>query len=192
MADHVVALVVMAQDYDPVAQPPLGFLNPLVNLGLAQVEIFVNRVGSAAVERRRGRRSGGEFRVVGCCGACCHLGSCGKSVCSPPFRRKGSDADTFRNVERFRLKAGLRTALFIVSGRRSLRHERLLYWFPVKLRLSVFRTRCAKCTRYTKFMQPAGGTARVAHAPPAVPMVNFNLFGAACNKEIGTFERLPF
>src|SRR5215470_12801546 len=115
-----------------------------------------------------------------------------KSVCSPPFRRKGSDADTFRNVERFRLKAGLRTALFIVSGRRSLRHERLLYWFPVKLRLSVFRTRCAKCTRYTKFMQPAGGTARVAPAPAPRPWSIFNLFGAACNKETGAFERLPF
>jgi hypothetical protein len=49
MADHVVALVVMAQDYDPGAQPPLGFMNPLVNLGLAQVEIVVDRFDSAAV-----------------------------------------------------------------------------------------------------------------------------------------------
>src|SRR5215470_5285147 len=89
MADHVVALVVMTQDYDPVAQPPLGFLNPLVNLGLAQVEIVVNRVDSAAVERRRGRRSGGEFRFVGCCGACCHLGSSENQFVVPPLGGKG-------------------------------------------------------------------------------------------------------
>src|SRR5262249_7731631 len=80
MADHVVALVVMAQDYDPVAQPPLGFLNALVNLGLAQVEIVVYRFDSAAIERRRGRRSDGEFQVVGCCGARCHLGFPPKSI----------------------------------------------------------------------------------------------------------------
>src|SRR5688572_14843140 len=80
MADHVVALVVMAQDNDPVAQPPSGFLNPLVNLGLAQVEVVVNRFDSAAVERRRSPPSDGEFRVVGCCGAYCHLGSPPKSV----------------------------------------------------------------------------------------------------------------
>src|SRR5262245_13627231 len=40
-----------------------------------------------------------------------------KSVRSPAFRRK-SDPDSFRDAKRFRLKAGLRTALIIVSGRR--------------------------------------------------------------------------
>src|SRR5215470_8015535 len=124
MADHVVALVVMAQDYDPVAQPPLGFPNPLVNLGLAQVEIVVNRFDSAAVERRSGRRSGGEFRVVGCCGACCHLGSPSENApLSNDFSPYG--AVTTKVVTKWRV--------FIVSGRRSLRHERPISWFPVKL-----------------------------------------------------------
>src|SRR5262245_1296713 len=164
MADHVVALVVMAQDYDPVAQPPLGFLNPLVNLGLAQIEIFVKRFDSAAVERRRGRRSGGEFRVVGCCGACCHLGSPSENA------PRNNDFSRYGAVT---TKVVITWRVFIVSGRRSLRHERLLSWFHVMLRLSVFRTRCAKCTRYTKFMQPAGGAVRVAHAPHTVPIVNY-------------------
>src|SRR5215510_2321560 len=164
MADHVVALVVMAQDYDPVAQPPLGFLNPLVNLGFAQAEIVVNRFDSAAVERRSFRRSGGEFQVLGCRGACCHLGSPSENAPrSNDFSRYG--AVTTKVVTTWRV--------FIVSGRRSLRHERLLSWFHVKLRLSVFRTRCAKCTRYTKFMQLAGGAVRVAHVPRIAPIVNF-------------------
>src|SRR5262245_37192795 len=60
--------------------------------------------------------------------------SCGKSVRSPAFRRKrrmqihsvtvrspafrpqASDADPFRDAKRFRLKAGLRTALFIFTN----------------------------------------------------------------------------
>src|SRR5262245_51056962 len=48
-----------------------------------------------------------------------------KSICSPAFRPQASAADPFRDAKRLRLKAGLQTALFILSGRHS-RHERLL------------------------------------------------------------------
>ena len=41
------------------------------------------------------------------------------AVRSPAFRPQASDADPLRDAKRFRLKAGLRTALFILPGRRN-------------------------------------------------------------------------
>src|SRR5262245_36011741 len=65
----------VAQDHNSIPQSPFRFLNPLVYLGLAQVQIIINRFDPAPVERRRCLSSSGKFQVLGCSGACSHLGS---------------------------------------------------------------------------------------------------------------------
>src|SRR5262245_37577415 len=42
MADHIIALIVMAKNDQPLSQPGSRRRNPLVELGLSQVQIFVN------------------------------------------------------------------------------------------------------------------------------------------------------
>src|SRR5215510_16072847 len=79
------------------------------------------RVGVALLTRRQLLQRGGqnadlhEFWLESFDGHSASL--LGKAVRSPAFRPQASDAATFRGAKRFRLKAGLRTALFILSSK---------------------------------------------------------------------------